>query len=86
MREQFPRDEFCIVISKDVFVAKPGYVSDSDKMRDRASQLLDSATRSECEGRSDYARVLTNVAAEILKHARELEQRDAKASLRRHQV
>ncbi len=34
------------------------------------------ATRAQCEGRSDYARVLTNVASEILKHAQDLEQRD----------
>jgi hypothetical protein len=52
-----------------------GSSSDSKKMRDRASRLLELATRSRCEGRADYAGLLTDLATEILEHARELEQR-----------
>ena len=50
--------------------------SDVAKMRQRASRLLDLATRSRCEGRPDYARLLTNLATEILEHARNIEGRD----------
>jgi hypothetical protein len=44
-------------------------------MRDRASRLLELATRSRCEGRADYAGLLTDLATEILEHARDIEQR-----------
>ncbi len=49
-------------------------------MRLRASRLLDLATRSRCEGRPDYASLLTDVAIEILEHARDLEQRNGNVS------
>jgi len=50
--------------------------SDVAKMRQRASRLLDLATRSRCEGRPDYAGLLTDLATEILEHARKIEQRN----------
>ena len=50
--------------------------SDAAKMRRRASRLLDLATRSRCEGRADYAGLLTDLATEILEHARNFEQRN----------
>jgi formate dehydrogenase maturation protein FdhE len=44
-------------------------------MRSRASRLLELATRSRCEGRLDFAALLTDLATEILEHARDIEQR-----------
>jgi hypothetical protein len=49
-------------------------ISNVAKMRDRASRLLDLATRSRCEGRPDYATLLRDLATEILEHARNIEQ------------
>jgi len=43
--------------------------NDVAKMRQRANRLLDLATRSHCEGRPDYASLLTNLAAEMLERA-----------------
>jgi hypothetical protein len=37
--------------------------------------LLELATRSRCEGRPDFAALLTDLAMEILEHAQDLEQR-----------
>jgi hypothetical protein len=45
------------------------------KMRNRASRLLDLATRSRCDGRPDYAALLRDLATEILEHARDIEHR-----------
>jgi hypothetical protein len=60
--------------SFDTMTAKPSAVeSDAAKMRQRASRLLDLATRSRCEGRPDYASVVTDLATEILEHARNIE-------------
>jgi hypothetical protein len=50
---------------------------DAKKIRERASRLLDLATRSRCEGRRDFAAFLTTIASEMLEHAREIEQRDS---------
>jgi len=36
---------------------------------------LELATRSRCEGRRDFAALLTDLATEILEHARDIEQR-----------
>jgi hypothetical protein len=57
--------------------------SDAAKMRQRASRLLDLATRSRCEGRPDYAGLLTDLATEILEHARNIEQAQRE---RKHQL
>jgi hypothetical protein len=54
--------------------------SDAAKMRQRARRLLDLATRSRCEGRPDYAGLLTDLATEILEHARNIEQRNDKGN------
>jgi hypothetical protein len=62
-------------VSKDVLVPKMRQAGDPAKMRNRASRLLDLATRSRCEGRPDYAALLTNLATEILEHARDIEHR-----------
>jgi hypothetical protein len=51
------------------------HVNDCKKMRGRASRLLELATRSRCEGRPDFAALLTDLAMEILEHAQDLEQR-----------
>jgi hypothetical protein len=48
---------------------------DPAKMRNRASRLLDLANRSRCEGRPDYGALLTDLATEILEHARDIEHR-----------
>jgi hypothetical protein len=66
---------FLAIVSKDVLVSKVARASDPAKMRNRASRLLDLATRSRCEGRPDYAALLTGLATEILEHARNIEQR-----------
>ena len=55
--------------------------SDTAKMRQRASRLLDLATRSRCEGRPDYAGLLTDLATEILEHARNIEQRNESGNI-----
>jgi hypothetical protein len=82
-------------VQKDAFVSKMTPDADATKMRERASRLLSLATRSRCEGRPDYAALLTNLATEILEHARDLEQREddigpssgyRKAGLRPHTV
>jgi len=62
-------------------VSKMTQGSDVAKMRQRASHLLDLATRSRCEGRPDYASLLTNVATEILEHARNIEQRNESGNI-----
>jgi hypothetical protein len=67
---------FLVVVSKDVWIAKMAQGNDAAKMRHRASRLLDLATRSRCEGRPDYASLLTDLATEILEHARKIEQRN----------
>jgi len=41
----------------------------------RASRLLELAARSRSEGSRDYAALLTDLAQEILEHARDLERR-----------
>ena len=56
--------------------------NDVAKMRQRANRLLDLATRSHCEGRPDYASLLTNLATEILEHARNIEQRNDNGNIR----
>jgi hypothetical protein len=75
-RNPFHLVRFLIVVSKDVFVPEMAPASDAAKMRQRASRLLDLAKRSRCEGRPDYASLLTDVATEILEHARNIEQRN----------
>jgi hypothetical protein len=52
-------------------------MDDAKKIRERARRLLDLATRSRCEGRPDFAAFLTDLASEMLEHARDIEQRDA---------
>jgi len=66
-------DGFAVIVSKDLSVPKMVQRSDAAKMRQRASRLLDLATRSRCEGRPDYASLLTDLATEILEHARNIE-------------
>jgi hypothetical protein len=56
--------------------------SDSKKMRNRASRLLELATRSRFEGRGDFAGLLTDLATEILEHARDKEQRFASEDIK----
>ena len=51
------------------------YISDAKRLRNRARRLLELATRSRCEGRSDYTELLIRLATEIFEHARELEER-----------
>ena len=63
-------------MSKDEVIPKMALGSDAAKIRRRASGLLDLATRSHCEGRPDYARVLTDLAIQILRHARDIELRN----------
>jgi hypothetical protein len=63
-----------VIVSKDVSVPKMAHGGDVAKMRQRASRLLDLATRSRCKGRSDYAGLLTDLATGILERARSIEQ------------
>jgi len=58
------------------------HVSDAAKVRNRASRLLDLATRSRCDGRPDYAALLTTLATEILEHARNIEQDESGGVIR----
>ena len=68
-------------MAKDVSVPKMAQGSDTAKMRQRASRLFDLATRSRCEGRPDYAGLLTDLATEILEHARNIEQRSESGNI-----
>jgi formate dehydrogenase maturation protein FdhE len=54
-------------------------------MRSRASRLLELATRSRCEGRLDFAALLTDLAREILEHARDIEERHEQRQEQRHE-
>jgi len=69
-------DGFLVIASKSVLVTEMEHDGDAKRIRERASRLFDLATRSQCEGRPDYAAFLTNVATEMLEHARDIEQRD----------
>jgi len=71
-----PTTVFLDTVSKDVSIAKMAQVGDVAKMRQRTSRLLDLGTRSRCEGRPDYACLLTDLATEILEHARNIEGRN----------
>ncbi|MGN6750051.1 MAG: hypothetical protein ACTHJS_15810 [Xanthobacteraceae bacterium] len=62
-------------LRQKALVTKMALPTDAQKMRQRASRLLDLATRSRCEGRGDFAGLLTDLATEILDHARSIEQR-----------
>jgi hypothetical protein len=68
-------------VAKDVLDPKMAQGIDTAKMRRRASRLFDLATRSRCEGRPDYADPLTDLATEILEHARNIEQRNDKGNV-----
>jgi hypothetical protein len=68
-------------VAKDVSASKMAQGSDTAKMRQRASRLLDLATRSRCEGRPDYAGLMTDLATEILEHARNIEQRNESGNI-----
>ena len=72
--EPSAKNGLLVIVSKDVSSPKMAQGNDVAKMRQRASRLLDLATRSRCEGRPDYAGLLTNLATEILEHARNIEQ------------
>jgi hypothetical protein len=48
-------------------------MDDAKKIRERATRLLNLATRSQCEDRPDFAAILTNLASEMLEHARDIE-------------
>jgi hypothetical protein len=73
--EPFTQPGGCVaIVSKCVLIPKMALGSDATKMRQRASRLLDLATRSRCEGRPDYAKLLTDIATEILEHARDIGQ------------
>jgi hypothetical protein len=74
---------FLVIVSKGVLVPKMAQVSDARKMRNRASRLLDLATRTRCEGRPDFAALLTDLATEILEHARDIEHRDESGDVSR---
>jgi hypothetical protein len=54
-------------------------MDDAKKIRERATRLLNLATRSRCEDRPDFAAILTNLASEMLGHARNIEQRDERS-------
>jgi hypothetical protein len=70
------------IVKKYVSLQKMENGSDSKKMRNRASRLLELATRSRFEGRGDFAGLLTNLATEILEHARDIEQRFASEDIK----
>lgn len=74
--EPFRLRRLFVIVSKDVLIPKMAQGNDAAKMRQRASRLLDLATRSRCEGRPDYAGLLTDLATEILEHARNIEHRN----------
>jgi hypothetical protein len=49
-------------------------ISDADRMRTRANRMLELANRAHCEKNYDFARLLTQLATEALKHAQEIKQ------------
>jgi hypothetical protein len=48
--------------------------SDVERLRARGKRMLGLATRAHCEQNHDFARVLRQLAFEVLEHAREIEQ------------
>jgi hypothetical protein len=47
---------------------------DADKLRMRSKRMLELANRAHCEKNYDFARLLTQLAAEVLEHAKEMEE------------
>jgi hypothetical protein len=64
-----------VIVPKSALFPNTTCISDADRLRDRARRLLELATRSHCEGRSDYAALLMQAVNEILEHAVEIEER-----------
>jgi hypothetical protein len=48
--------------------------SDADRLQTRANRMLELANRAHCEKNYDFARLLTQLATETLKHAQEIKQ------------
>jgi hypothetical protein len=55
-------------------VAEMPGTSDVERLRARGKRMLELATRAHCEQNHDFARVLRQLAFEVLEHAREMEQ------------
>jgi hypothetical protein len=51
---------------------------DRARLRERAKRILSLADRARAEGNGDYARMLAQIASEILAHAAEMQRRDGK--------
>ena len=49
-------------------------LSDADRRRLRATRMLELANRAHCEENHDFARLLTQLAIEVLNHAKEMEE------------
>jgi hypothetical protein len=52
--------------------------SDADRLRLRAERMRELANRAYCEENYDFARLLTQLATEVLDHAREMEEANEK--------
>jgi HEPN domain-containing protein len=49
-------------------------MSDAERLRQRSKRLLELASRAYCEKHYDFARLLIQLAAEVLEHASEMDQ------------
>jgi hypothetical protein len=52
-------------------------MNDVERLRERSKRLLELASRAYCEKNYDFARLLIQLAAEVLEHASEMDQHEA---------
>jgi len=53
-------------------------LSNADRLRLRAKRMIELADRAYCEGNYDFARLLTQLAEEVLNHASEMQKGNEK--------
>ena len=53
-------------------------MSDAERLRQRCKRMLELASRAYCEKQYDLARLLIQLAAEVLEHASEMDHPEAK--------
>jgi HEPN domain-containing protein len=59
-------------------------MSDAERLRERSKRMLELASRAYCEKHYDFARLLIQLAAEVLEHAGEMDQHETEPRQRAH--
>jgi hypothetical protein len=65
-------------------VRRSQYMSDAERLRERSKRMLELASRAYCEKHYDFARLLIQLAAEVLEHAGEMDQHETQPRQRAH--